>query len=65
MGCARHNWINNGRPRGSEHISYVKYKEAKRNFRRELRLLQSERDREVHEMVDHQFDIDINHKMKQ
>ena len=60
MGYARHNWINNGRPGGSEHISYVKYKEAKRNFRRELRLLQSERDREVHEMVDHQFDIDIN-----
>ena len=60
MGHARRLWVKDGRPRGNEYHTYVNYKRAKCNFRRELRLLLSEREREIHEQVDQNLDVDIN-----
>jgi hypothetical protein len=54
----RHAWILAGRPRGSEYVSYVNYKESKRVFRLNMRRLHHENEREFYDELDSTSEVD-------
>ncbi len=60
MRLSRIEWINDRRPRGAAYASYVKYKEAKRVFRRKMRELSCKAEREFYVEIEQAASVDQN-----
>lgn len=54
----RHEWIQQGRPRGPTHASFVSYKKAKRVFRLNMRKLYHENENRFYEELEKSSEID-------
>ena len=57
---SRFRWLQAGKPRDSRNPLFAKYKECKKIFRKCMRRLQCDRDRQMYESIDTAYSLDIS-----